>query len=125
MIFGQLSYLATVFIFAGGAFLIELLSQRKEMKPYARFLLFMCVCGVFYTIISEPPATSWGAWEYNPQQSLNIHIFGAELETYFFTTFVILAVSGATMVLAEDEERGLPLIPTIGKRFRRALRIGS
>lgn len=51
-------------------------------------------------------ARRWGAWNYWPEHVLNIHIFGAEIETYLFMALVACALAGATFAYAHYEDEG-------------------
>jgi hypothetical protein len=102
----QLFYLITILIFAGGATTIGLISIRKSIRKYAKVLIVSLVVAVIITPVYEPTATRYGAWEYGAAYMLNVHILGAEAETYLYSVLVMLSIACATLILAEIEERG-------------------
>ncbi|HET9850760.1 MAG TPA: lycopene cyclase domain-containing protein [Candidatus Saccharimonadales bacterium] len=96
-------YLYTTIFFAGignfriwyrhGGFL------KRHWKYIAVFVIITLPITVF-----EYFARRWGAWNYHPQHVLNIHVFGAEIETYLFMAMVAAALAGASFTYAQMEE---------------------
>src|SRR5205823_541591 len=110
MHFDKYSYLITVFIFAGGAVLIEYLMAFKTLWRFRRIVGLVVLIGIIGTAIAEPIALNWRLWQYNPERTFQIYILGAALETYLFTLFVGIAVASATLYWMYCEDRGQSII---------------
>jgi len=102
----QLFYLMTILVFAGGVSAIELVLLRKSIGRYAKILAVLLVVALAVTPIYEPIAIYYGAWAYGTAYMLNIHILGAEAETYLYSVLVMLSIACATLLFAEMEELG-------------------
>ena len=106
MTFGIFSYLITILLFGGSAIIIELiLGGMYEIRHYKRVMQTMLLFGLIYVILGESTALSWQAWIYSSYNTLGIHIAGAEIETYFYMIFCIIATSIATLFFADVEEK--------------------
>lgn len=49
-------------------------------------------------------AIRWGAWQYNPATTFNIHLPG-ELETYLFAVAVTIIIASSTLFLTQGVDR--------------------
>jgi len=112
MVFGQLSYLITTVIFAGGAALIVWLLAFRHLRKCWKLLSVVVLIDLFIFLILEPTALRWRAWTLNPQLTLNMFLLGAAVESYVYTILVSMAIASATLVWSEYEVAGLPLIKT-------------
>ena len=112
MLSGQLSYIRTTVIFAGGAVLIEWLLAFRHLRKYWKLLSAVVLIDLFIFLILEPTALRWQAWTLNPQLTLNSFLLGAAVESYVYTILVSIAVASATLLWSEYEEAGLPLVKT-------------
>jgi hypothetical protein len=121
MNFGIYSYLVTALIFTGIAIAIRL-PEIRPVKRYKKLILLLVVLGVAYTAIGESTALSQQIWTYNPLRTLNIHILGAEFETYVVSVISTVAVASGTLIWARYEERGMPLLRSTWSSFKRALK---
>ncbi len=119
----QLTYLMSIFLFAGGALLIELALVRRDLRPYARFLGAMALLGIMLTAILEPPALGSRAWVYGQQNMLDVHVLGAEIETFLYSALLLLFAGIATIVLADHEEKGDLTVTAMRKYAGRILPI--
>lgn len=109
MTFGIFSYLATILIFAGSAVLIEYSLTFKKLKKYKKIIALTAVIGMIGTLIAEPVALNWRIWLYSPDRTFGVY-FGAALETFIFTVLVSIAISSATLVWSDYEEKNEPLV---------------
>jgi hypothetical protein len=109
MHFGQYSYMVTTLIFAGGAVLIEYALAFRTLWRFWRLIASVAALGTLMTAVGEPVALSWRVWVYSPERMSQIFVFGAALETYFYSILVSIAISSATLYWAAFEERGLPI----------------
>ena len=112
MLHSQYAYLITILIFGGTALLVELLLQRKRIVWYRRTLLIVAIVSVV-TAVTEAPALIMHAWANNPERTLPIHILGAQFETFIFGLVCGLCVGIATLVLADYQDKQLPLLRTM------------
>jgi len=111
MYFGIYSYIVTILIFCGLAFalyvLASLLRKRSVILPAVDRKSILWTMVIFAAIVGpeEYVALSWRIWIYNPERTFDTIFFGAEVETFFFITLVVLVVSLATLVYARREDR--------------------
>ena len=112
MVFGQLSYLITTVIFAGGAALIVWLLAFRHLRKYWKLLSVVVLIDLCIFLILEPTALRWRAWTLNPRLTLHVFLLGAALESYIYTILVSIAIASATLLWSEYEEAGLSLVKT-------------
>lgn len=128
MTFGIFSYLITILIFAGTAVLIEWTLGYKKLKEHTKVIFFVTVLGLIATLIGESAALNWRIWLYSQDKIFGIY-FGAALETFIYTIFVVIAVSSATLIWSDFEDSGKsPLKTTIEEvqdKFRKWFRTQS
>lgn len=74
--------------------------DRRILKRYELVLLTVVAISIPVTM-ADWYAMKWGAWEYNPANTVNIH-FPAELESYFFSLAVSATIASCTLVLARQ-----------------------
>ena len=122
MVFEQFSYLMTVIVFAFGAVLIEWSLGFEKLKKYWKLIGVVIIISLLATFIAEPVALRWENWIYNTEQTFNIFIFGAALETYFFAGFVSIAIASATLGWSNYEEEKRPLIKSTLQEISKKLK---
>jgi len=109
---GDLTYLVSIFIFAGFPLLLEFVFGYHFFKPHwktiGKFLLLSLILTPFY----ERVALHFKAWQYNPKRNLGITIFTIPLETYVFTIFVALAIALAVYIWTFYEDNNQPILRT-------------
>ena len=94
-----------------------MVSIRRDVRRYVVILTVLTVIAIAITPIYEPVAIRYGAWAYGAAYMYNIHILGAEAETYLYSGLVMLSIACVTLFLADVEEKGgLSLV-----RLRRSL----
>lgn len=104
MSLGVYSYLLTTLIFTVIVVIIEFILLRKTLSKYQTLILITILISVVGTVIEEPPALASQAWTYNMQYMLNIHIFGAEIETFVYSALVSFCIAGATLFFADTQD---------------------
>lgn len=110
MTIGIFSYLITVVVFVGLAFLLYLVRMRlakrspKIKSRYLKIILRIILISLAMTTIGEAFALKWRLWIYDPGRTFNTIFLGAEIETYLFITGVAFVVSLATILYARREE---------------------
>ena len=119
---GAFTYLVSVFVFAGGAILIELvLGGAEELRDYRRIVLAMLLLGLPFVSVGESVALHLGIWGYG-HASFQYLIFGAEAETYLFFELVVIAIATATLFFSDVEEMEGSFYKAVAERARAALR---
>src|SRR6266571_511375 len=94
--FGHLSYLISIILFAGAAVLIEWLFEFNLLRRYYKTILL----GIGISVLLVPAeyvALSVKAWKYSPIHTVAKLFLGAEVETYLYMFFVALAIVGAVI----------------------------
>lgn len=99
----HLAYLFSILFFCGLPWLIMLKYQERVLKRYEKVILIVVVVSLIFST-SEYFALRWGAWYFNPKETLNIH-FPGELETLFFGIAASLAIASGTVIYASITDR--------------------
>lgn len=84
MSFGNLSYLASIFIFAGAALAMEYAIAARRFKESMKLILLAVIICVLATFAVESVALEWQIWQYNETRTLGTYFFGAAIETPVF-----------------------------------------
>ena len=119
---GIYSYLLTTLIFTGVIVILEPILLRKTLSKYRILISIMILISVIGTVIEEPPALATQAWTYNLQDMLNMHIFGAEIETFVYSSLVMFCITGATLFFADAEDGHVSFRKLILLRIKEATR---
>jgi len=114
---GRFAYLVTTVLFAGGAVAIEWLFKGRYLWAHRKLLSAITLPLTLLGTLADAAGLRWGSWMFNPDRTLSIFFLGDTVETYLYTFLVVLAIAGATLVWADWEERGLPLIKTTWERL--------
>lgn len=101
--FGNLSYLISIFCFAGLAIMLEWIFGFNLLKKYLRIIL-TTIGLVLLSTPTEAIALYLKAWAYTPTHTFNLKLLGAELETYIFVIFIAIAISSATIAWTRYED---------------------
>ncbi|HEY4964025.1 MAG TPA: hypothetical protein VIH90_04990 [Candidatus Saccharimonadales bacterium] len=94
----HLTYLFSIIGFCGIPWLIMLKYQERMLKKYEKVILLVVATSILFSA-SDFFTLRWGAWYYNPGQTLNIR-FITEIETFLFAAAVFLVVASATIISA-------------------------
>lgn len=110
----HLTYLFSIFIFAGTAVLLLWRRESIILKRYERIILYVVSLATIWTY-ADYFSTHWGAWAYIPGQTLNLH-FLTEIETYLFDAAVAFVIGGAALIFALHQDRTVELKKNSHKR---------
>lgn len=98
------SYLATIVIFGGTGAFGFYKREHKLLKKYEWVLLIMLAISL-PLVVTESFALKWGAWQYNPDKVLDLHLLGTQIESYLFLPVVCFVLVAATLTYAAREDR--------------------
>jgi len=98
---GDLLYLFSILLFGGAALIIEIYTSHGRLHRYYQALLVIVVLCLLGSL-SDSLGRHWGLWHYNPQHTLHVHLFGAEVESYVFTVVVGLVITIPAILWADD-----------------------
>lgn len=99
----QLFYLLTILVFGGLGNYILWKRYGKILKKHIKFILLFSTISVIFAYW-DAVALRWKAYQYNPDHTLYIRIFGGELETYIFMIVIAAGVCSATIIYADKED---------------------
>ena len=111
-------YLLTIIFFTGSAGYLIWFERSRLLKKHWKFILGYLVFTVPWAYW-DSVALRWKAYQYNPEHTLSVRIFGAELETYIFMALVGAVVCSATLIYMKEEERGRLRIRHRSRKHRR------
>ncbi|MBI2029495.1 lycopene cyclase domain-containing protein [Candidatus Gottesmanbacteria bacterium] len=107
--FSHLSYLISIFFFSGIAVVLEWVFGFHVLKKYLKTIFITLIYALFFTL-TESVALRSRIWSYNPETTFNTKIFGVEIETYVFTIFVTVTISGVVIAWTFYEDKGKPIL---------------
>lgn len=107
--FSIYSYLLSILFFAGIPTILVWVFGFHVLKRYLKTIFITLIYGLIFTLI-ESIALRSRLWSYNPETTFNTKIFGVEVETYVFTIFVSVAISGAVIGWTFYEDKGKPIL---------------
>lgn len=96
----KLSYLLTDVFFAGLAIIIIWHRHRPLLKKHWEFVMDFTLFAIPFAYL-DSFAIKWGAYKFNPDKNLNVHLYGALLEDYVFLALVAAAIASYTISTAK------------------------
>ena len=102
---GNSSYLLTIFIFAGSVTAIEVIFGFHFFKKYLKVIGLMVLVSLVLTPLEESSAYFMQLWSYNPATTFYRAFLGAEVETYVFAIFCTIAVSCVVIIWTSYEDK--------------------
>lgn len=120
----QLTYLATILVFAGSAIVLEWYFGYRQLERYIKVIGAVLLISLLATAVGDNVAIRWKTWVYHPEGFSAIYILGVPLETYLFALFCSVAVSSAALGWSEFEEQGESLIKRTFNLVVRKLKAG-
>lgn len=109
---GNLTYLFLMFIFAGIPVVVEFIFGYFLFKKYTKSTIISVLIFVIITPFIEKAALMLKAWDYNPQKYIGIVIISSPLETIIFAILTGLAVALAVTAWSFYEDNGKPIFRT-------------
>lgn len=103
---GIYSYLISILIFAGLVVIFEIIFGFHFFKKYLKAIGFVVLISLILTSLGESAAHNLRLWIYNPERTFSQTLFGAEIESYLWTFFSIIAVSCAVIIWTTYEDEG-------------------
>jgi len=113
----HLTYLASILLFCGVAWLV-LWQKYKKILQRDRFVLVIIVALGLLFATPEYFALRWGAWYYNPQRTLGVHYI-TELESFGFSAGIFLCLAAITLVSADRFDSSMKVQKRRRGRFRK------
>ena len=112
MNFGHLSYLISIIIFAGLAFLLEYKMWNVYFKRYKRILFIFILFSVPVAMIAEFIALKWKTWQY-VYSSFSGIIIGSAPETILFLMIVSVVIAIPTLYDADCVDKKISISKSI------------
>jgi len=103
--FGNLSYLFSVFIFTLPVILIEWIFFFHILKKQTFSLLITIIAGLVLVSLSEPLGLYMRVWQYGVKTTLPTFFLGTKLEAYVYVVFGSIAVGSAVLIGAFYEDK--------------------
>jgi hypothetical protein len=101
----QLWYLATIAFFIGLASYLLWAQRGRILRKHWKFIALFTIFSVPFAYW-DAVAQRWHAYQYSPDHTLYIKVFGGELETYIFMGLVAMIVCSATVFYMREEQKG-------------------
>jgi len=105
--FGNLSYLYSIFIFALPIIFIELIFFYHRLKKHTHPILFTIMCGLIIVQMSEPLGIYMQVWLFGLNTTLPTLQFGVKLESYLYVVVGSIAVSSAALISSQYQDMGV------------------
>lgn len=100
----SLLYLVSIFYFAGSAVILEWIFGFHLLKKYLPTILLTTLLGLLLTP-AESVALNFKAWAFSSTNTLNSRFLGAEIESYIFAVFTVIATSSAVVAWTYYEDK--------------------
>jgi len=108
---GHYSYFISTLIFTGIPTVLIVFFFYRLIMPYMKMIRKLTLIFLVLTPFLDGIALSTNAWQYAPDKSLGIVIFGGFFETLVVTFFITIAVSSMTIVLSHYVDKGESILP--------------
>jgi lycopene cyclase domain-containing protein len=109
---GDLSYLTLMLIFAGIPAVVELVFGFHLFKSFHKGIVKTVLIFVAIIPFIDEVALVLGAWNYNPERNLRLIIISSPIETIIFALLTGLAISFAVTAWTFYEDNGKPIFRT-------------
>lgn len=104
----SLLYLVSIFYFASSAVILEWIFGFHLLKKYLPTIFLTTLLGLLLTP-AESVALKFKAWAFSTTNTLNFRFLGAEIESYIFAIFTVIATASAVIAWThyEDENKNI------------------